>query len=358
MIERELARRPADAIQFPTTTIPPTAPKVSVVISSLDGGGELVRCIESLRMQDCPDFEILLVDNGSVDGSPEIIAEQFPAVRLIKSADNLGFAGGGNLGASMAGGEFLLFLNHDMEFSTSFLVELIRVMDEDPSIGIAQARVLKLDDRETIDTIGSFWTKTGFVIHRASLKEEAERPEGVQEIFAGAGGAILVRKEPFMRLGGFDADYLIYAEDVDLSWRFWLAGLRVVIVNSSIIYHAGGRTTKRLPPEFVIFHTFKNRLCTLLKNSTVGSLAQTGPLHLALCAGGVILFLSRGKLRTALAIMRAVFWNMTNARRTLAKRRRVSQLSGGRLSNPPRHLQRRMPFSYLIRAGDDYVRSW
>jgi len=333
-------------------------PLVSIVISNLNGGERLITCLNSLVAQRYANVEVVVVDNGSDDDSVELVERFHRGVKLIRSKRNLGFAGGGNLGASYCSGEYLLFLNHDMEFDPAFIRELVDVMAKDLGIGIAQAKILSSIDHHVVDSAGSFFTSTGFVLHRAQCPSTLSNSEDLQEIFGAAGGASIVRRSLYDKLGGFDGDYVIYAEDIDFSWRAWLTGYKVVLVPKAIIYHLGGHTTRRMPPSFVVYHTFKNRLCTLIKNLTPGQMFKVLPIHLAICFAAATLFVLKLKISNGWAIVRAIGWNIVNVKRSFKKRKEIDRIANVDRSELLSRLERRMPLMYLVNAGTKYVRSW
>ena len=224
---------------------------VSVIIVNYNGKNHLEKCLESLMKINYNNYEVILVDNNSSDGSIQFIEKFYPSIRLIKLKDNLGFAEPNNIAVKEAKGDLVLFLNNDTTVDPNFISEMIKVIKNDPKIAICQSLLLKPDG--TVDSSGDFLTTLG----RAYSSKE--KPEQVREIFSPRGASMLVKKNIFIELGGFDKKFFVSFEDVDIGWRAWIWGYRVVVVPNSIVYHVGGQTVKTISSE-IQFHGVKNNL--------------------------------------------------------------------------------------------------
>lgn len=331
---------------------------VSIVITSLNGRFLLPACLASLQRQTYASVETILVDNGSTDGSGDYVKRNYPWVRVIRAEKNLGFAGGCNLGAASAIGNKLLFLSNDTVVTPDFLDELAGAMNEDPATGVVQSKMFFMHNTMLIDSIGAFFTRTGILFNPLRGQVDTYKEESPSEIFAAQGACMMIRADLFEEIGGFDDDYVVYFDDTDLCWRSWLAGYKVKVVPQSHIYHKGGGTTSDDASGEVVFHSFKNRLCSLLKNLALKDMVTIIPVHLAICVVGSGLFFSRKKPKSGLAILRAIIWNLVNLRRTSRKRRDVGDNSVvPRVELFPR-LERRMPLSHLIHQGLSYSNEW
>jgi len=181
-----------------------------------------------------------------------------------------------------------------------------------------------MDDPRRLDTAGSFLTATGFLVHRGAYEPE-ERFTTSDEIFAAKGAALLLRRAALEETGPFDPRFFAYFEETDLCWRVWLAGWEVGFAADARVLHRLGATASTLPSAFVQFHSFKNRIRTLIKNLGAARLVWMLPYHLALCIGLVIWYALRGRFDIAAAILRAIWWNATHLRGTLRERRRVQR---------------------------------
>ena len=234
-----------------------SSPKISVIIVNYNGKKLLENCLESLFKTDYNNFEVILVDNNSTDGSMEFVTKNYPNVIVIKLDSNKGFAEPNNIGAKIAKGEYLLFLNNDTVTTTNFISEMVKVLEKDEKIAICQSLLLKPDGN--IDSSGDFIDKMGIVYNSKTKTDE------IKEISSARGASMLIRKKIFDKLGGFDEKFFFSFEDVDLGWRSWILGYKVVIVPNSIVYHSAGKTSSNFKPE-VAFHGLKNQLSMKITN--------------------------------------------------------------------------------------------
>jgi len=295
---------------------------VSVVIVNWNGLEELKGCLESLRSCGRA-LELIVVDNGSQDGSVAYLREQAD-VRTIENAYNTGYAPANNQGIAQASAEFVLLLNNDARVTPGFLEPMLQAMREGLDVGACQTRLLTTDEPPRVDGLGSYLTWTGFLYHyRYGKPDPGTGPPF--EIFAAKGAAMIIRRAALEQVGAFDADFFAYLEDSDLSWRIWLGGWRILCVPAALVFHRAGVTARRLPSALVTFHSFKNRLCMLLKNPAPSSAWRILPLHLALMLLLVLVEVVRGRPGAAGAIVRALGWNLHRLPQTLRKRREVQR---------------------------------
>ncbi|MGZ4315481.1 MAG: glycosyltransferase family 2 protein [Gaiellaceae bacterium] len=300
-------------------------PSVSIVIATTRGGPDLEACLDSIQAQAYGELEVIVIDNGSTDTELAGIPARFARARVLRNEENLGFVGANNQGIASSTGEFVFLLNDDTVLEPGALDQLVQSLAEHPLWAAAQAKLVRMDDPSVLDTAGSFLTATGFLVHRGSGEPEVEFDEA-DEIFAAKGAALLIRSDALRQVGVFDPDFFAYFEESDLCWRLWLAGWRVGFTPDARVRHKLGATAGGLPSEFVQFHSFKNRICTLAKNLGTLRLAWMLPYHLALCVALAAWYAVRGKPRLAGAIMRALAWNVGQLARTVSKRRTVQSL--------------------------------
>lgn len=336
---------------MPDRTQAERMPSVSIVIATTRGGADLEACLASIQAQPYAGLDVIVVDNGSKDPGIGDLPERFARVRLLRNEQNLGFVGANNQGIEASAGELVLLLNDDATLEPGALERLVHGLLEHPSWAAAQAKLVRMDDPSLLDTAGSFLTPTGFLIHRGS-REPAERFTASDEIFAAKGACLLVRREALREVGAFDADFFAYFEETDLCWRLWLAGWQVGFAADARVRHKLGATAGDLPSEFVQFHSFKNRICTLAKNLGPLRLAWMLPYHLALCLALAAWYSVRARPRLGGAIVRAVAWNAARAPRTLSKRRHVQSLRRVRDRELMTHILRPTP----LRTMRSYVR--
>jgi len=214
--------------------IPP--PLISVVILNWNGKEELHCCIQSVQEQTYPNLEILLVDNGSSDGSASYIRSVFPDLRLIVNTENLGYGGGNNRGIREAKGEYVLILNNDTEVERECIKRLWKCMESDRETGITTPKILLFGRTDTVDAAGLAVYPDGLSIGRGHLEPQAKYSQR-EEVFTGSGCASLFRREMLDEIGLFDEDFFAYAEDTDLGWRARLAGWKAYYVPEAVVYH-------------------------------------------------------------------------------------------------------------------------
>ncbi len=210
-------------------------PKISVVILNYNGLEWLPRCFDSLKQQTIfREIEVIVVDNASTDGSDRYTEERLqriPQGRLIKNQTNLFFCEGNNVGAASATGEFLLFLNFDLWLEPECLEKLYREVIA-TGADCATPVVLNYEDN-------SFQGCGSPGLDFFGLPTQMNVPDLTVEIFAAPGCSFLIKREIFNKVGGFPQEFLMYAEEIDLSWRVWIAGGKIVTVPTARIHHRG-----------------------------------------------------------------------------------------------------------------------
>jgi GT2 family glycosyltransferase len=258
-------------------------PSVSIIVLNWNGRPYLAECLESLRSQsyDGP-HQVVLVDNGSQDGSADMVEASFPEVRLIRSPVNLGFAAGNNLAARQLDTELLAFLNNDTRTDPNWLDELVRSVTEASDVASAGGRILSWDGK-TVDFIGGGATLTGLGMQFGyGQPASVDAPAG--DILFACGGSMIVKRDAYLQVGGLDDDYFLFYEDVDLGWRFWLAGYRVRYAPGAIMFHRHHGGTRRFEDERLAVLYERNALYTLYKNYDDRHLAAVLPAALLLAA--------------------------------------------------------------------------
>jgi GT2 family glycosyltransferase len=266
-------------------------PLVSIIILNYNGMKFVDKCLTSVLNTKYHNFEVIFVDNASTDGSLEYVKKRFGRNRHLKfviNEKNYGFAKGNNIGVRHAKGEYVVFLNVDTEVDSHWLTELVKVMSSDASIGAAQSKLLTMNDRKRIDACGLMLTPYGFFAERGSGEVDRGQCDSAVEIFAAKGAAMAVKREVLEKVGPFDEDYFIFAEEVDLCWRIWLAGYRVVLVPKSIVFHFGAGIVKTIWPQKSPPYWYKNTLMTFFKNASSKTLLKILPPFLLVSFAGSI----------------------------------------------------------------------
>ncbi len=307
-------------------------PLTSVIVLNYNGERFLGDCLKSVLDTDYPNFEVIVVDNNSKDCSLKVIkgvkplfeARRVPLV-VVKNSENLGFAEGNNVGARFARGKYIVFLNNDTLVERDWLGELVKILDNDSQVGAAQSKILSLGNNNLIDCAGGFLNPFGLAIERGFMEKDRGQYDKIDDIFYAKGTAAIFRRELFNFFGGFDPDYFLYHEEVDLCWRIRLGGYRIVFVPRSVIYHIGGVFAKKAH-SFVVFNHEKNRVCTLIKNYSFCNLIRYLSLLVFLEILQMISFIFVRKPEKAKAIFNALIWNFLNLKTILRKRRVVQDI--------------------------------
>lgn len=234
----------------------------SVVIVTYNGRRYLEECLHSVLKEADRDCEVIVIDNHSRDGSPDLIAERFPEVVLVRNAENVGFATACNQGARIAAGSVLVFLNQDTTVKPGWLRALVDGFDLGPAIGLTTSKVLLKLQPDRIQACGQDVHYTGLVFMRG-FRLPADSLNTPQEVAAVSGASFAVRKQVWEALGGFDETLYMYYEETDLSWRAQLAGYRCFYVPGSMVCH--DYRPPRLSPSR-LYHSIRNRHVMLLKN--------------------------------------------------------------------------------------------
>ncbi|MBI2821170.1 MAG: glycosyltransferase family 2 protein [Acidobacteria bacterium] len=234
---------------------------ISVLIPNFNGRRHLGACLESLQQQRRKIEEVVVFDNGSRDQSVEFISENFPSVRVIASADNCGFAGALNRAARCARGEWLAFMNNDMRAAPDWMEASLERSGTHECIA---SRILNWEG-DKVDFDGSSLQYLGFA-DQLGIGENSARPSAAGPILFPCGGAMFIRRDLFLDVGGFDEDYFAIYEDVDLGWRLWLQGHEVFFDPACVVYHRGHATLDARREEKKRYLMHRNALFTMIKN--------------------------------------------------------------------------------------------
>jgi GT2 family glycosyltransferase len=262
-------------------------PSVSVVIVNYNGRDYLERCLDSLNALDYPAgrVQVVLVDNASSDGSVELVRERFGDTVVLVNDTNTGFSPAVNQGARAATGRYLALLNNDAEADPAWLTEAVRVLEMDDDVACVASKILR-DDRTTIDYAGGQMAFYGHGFAARNKERDTGDDQPRATLFA-SGGAMVVRRDVFLDVGGFDDTYFAFFEDVDFGWRLWVLGHEVRYVPTSTVYHRHHGTIERFgyPRERYLLE--RNALRTIFKNYSDAMLARTlpGSIGLSLLRG-------------------------------------------------------------------------
>jgi GT2 family glycosyltransferase len=253
-------------------------PGVSVIIVNWNGLKYLETCLRSLKLLDYPPskLEIIVVDNNSSDGSVKYIQENFPRVKLSLLDDNYGFCAPNNDGAEMATGEYLVFLNNDTEVSPGWLRALVEPALVDKDVVSCASKMLYFDRRDTINTAGGKITIIGGGFYRGYGAKDGPLYDQAGYTGFGCAAGVLVRKDFFFAIGGFDEDHFAACEEHDLGWKAWLYGHKVAYAPGAVMYHRESGTfgTRSNADADKVFLNTRNRLFNIVKNLDGGNVVR------------------------------------------------------------------------------------
>jgi GT2 family glycosyltransferase len=212
-------------------------PAAAVIIVNWNGARYLRPCLDSLRRQTHPDFEVIVVDNGSTDGSVEMMRADYPEARLLALGQNYGFIVACNEGARLTEAEILVMLNNDTEAEPGWLVALCRALEDNPQAGSAASKMLLFDRRDTLHNAGDILGPGLMPQNRGVWEVDHGQYDAQTDVFGACGGAAAYRRALWQQLGGFDERLFMYLEDVDLAWRAQDAGWTCIFAPEARVYH-------------------------------------------------------------------------------------------------------------------------
>ncbi len=334
--------------------------ELSVIIVNYNGRDYVERCVDSILRSNANNFEIIVVDNGSSDGSVESLKSKYARssdkIVFLELEKNYGPARARNEGTKLAKGEFLCFLDNDTEVEKNWSQAAISEFKKEEGLGIIQCKLLLAKERNRIDYVGEYLGQNGFLVQRAMAgKIDQGQYDQEAQILAAKSAGMFIRKKAFNEAGGFDEDYFIYLEETDLGWRTWLAGYTVKFVFQSRVYHEFGTSTvilgKSQSSHNAKFHGCKNYVATLIKNLGFWNLIKILPLHVLLWLGLAWFSLLKGRPKVFLWIHKAIGWNILNLTRTLAKRRVIQNRRTLTDRELFKIILRKKPLSYFFKKA-------
>lgn len=256
-------------------------PLVSAVVVNWNGLGCVDDCLASLLRQTWPALEIIVVDNGSRDGSRELLRSRYGSrITLIESPVNLGFAGGNNLGIRAAKGAYVVLLNNDAVAERGWVAALVGAAEADPQVGMCASKILVLGSKGLIDSAGLLMSADGIGRGRGRLEPDGDPYASPDEALMPSACAALYRRAMLDDVGLFDADFFAYCEDTDLGLRGRLAGWKCRYVPGAVVHHAYSRSTAPYS-AFKAFHVERNRCFVVLKCFPARAILASVPCTLA-----------------------------------------------------------------------------
>ena len=244
---------------------------VSVIIPHLNGKYHLDDCLGSLRRQSYSNFETILVDNGSSDGTQEYVRTHYPEVKLVELGDNKGFTGACNAGFNVSKGDLIILLNNDTEVDANWLEALVSAFERVPSAGSIASKMMLFDQRETFHTAGDYYRINGLPGNRGVWQHDNGQYDRETFVFGACGGAAAYRRSLLEEIGFLDDDFYFSCEDIDLAWRIHLAGSSVLYTPDAVVYHklkasaGSGTTSSYYDGRNFLYVIWKNYPSSLLR---------------------------------------------------------------------------------------------
>lgn len=237
--------------------------KVTIIIPNYNGLKFMEPCFESLSRQTTDDYEVLVVDNGSSDGSVQWLKErEIPSIFLV---ENTGFSGAVNVGIKAAKTPYVILLNNDTEVDEDYVRQMVRAIEKSPSIFSVSSRILQLYNRELMDDAGDMYTILGWAYQRG-VGQSAAGYRREREVFSASAAAGIYRREVFESIGYFDEMHFAYLEDVDVGYRAKIAGYHNRYCPEAVVYHAGSATSGSKYNSFKVKLAARNNVYLNYKN--------------------------------------------------------------------------------------------
>ncbi len=275
--------------------------EVSVIIPNLNGIKHIEKCLKSVLSSDMK-TEIIVVDNGSTDGSREIVEKEFPSVRLISFPENRGFCAAVNEGIRASESPYVFLLNNDAAVMPDTISRLYRALSDCPGAFSCQALMLRMSDERIIDSAGDYYCALGwaFALGKDRLREDFEKYTSRRRIFSSCAGAAMYRRSIFDRIGLFDENHFAYLEDVDLGYRARIFGYESYILKDAVVLHEGSGSTGSRYNTFKVYHSSRNSIYLIYKNMPAGQILLNLPLLAAGFALKTAFFAKKGFGKTYL----------------------------------------------------------
>jgi len=291
---------------------------VTVIIVNWNGKKLLPDCLESLRKQQFKDFSTILVDNGSSDGSLDLVSRHYPEIKTISLRENMGFAVANNVAFSRAETKYVALLNNDAVAHPEWLKRLTDSLEKDQNAGFAASRILYYDNPEIIDRAGDSYSTAGAGILRGRGSKATDYGQP-QYIFGACAAAAMYRKAMIDHVGFFDPKFFLIYEDVDLSFRAQLSGYQCLYVPSAIVYHKVSSSIIRDSPVSV-YHGHRNLEWVYFQNMPPGLLLRSLLSHAAYDFAAFFYFTGKGMTKP---FLKAKWHAIRSIKRIMKNRRQV-----------------------------------
>ena len=291
---------------------------VSIIIVNWNGRKFIEKCLNGLRKQTYKDFSIILVDNGSSDGSLDLISKNYPEVETIALSENLGFATANNIAIKSVNTEYVALLNNDAVPHPEWLEHLLKALWQNPEAGFATSKMLFYHNSKIIDRAGDVYTTAATALLRGRGKP-SETYNNQEWVFGACAGAALYRTRMLEDIGLFDEDFFLLYEDVDLSFRAQLQGYKCLYVPDAIVYHMASQSIGYDSP-ISVYYSHRNLEWVYIHNMPATLIKRTLVPHIVYDIVAFFFFAARGR---AAEFIKAKWHALKGLNRALKKRRRI-----------------------------------
>jgi GT2 family glycosyltransferase len=326
--------------------------KIAVVILNWNGKELLAQFLPKV-LAFSNDATIYVADNASADDSIAYVKANFPTVKIIENAENGGYAKGYNDALPFVEEDIFCLLNSDVEVTENWLTPILELFKINPETAIVQPKILDFKQKthfEYAGAAGGYIDKYGYPFCRGRIFHTLEKDEGqyddVSDIFWASGACLFIRKSVFQELNGFDEDFFAHQEEIDLCWRAFNLGYAAQYISESVVYHVGGATLDSTNPRKTYLN-FRNSLCMLAKNLPKGKLFPIIFTRLVLDGIAAIQFLTKGKFKHFIAIIKAHFHFYARFPKMVKKR--------GKYQQKQYFLHKSIVYSYFIKGKKQYT---
>lgn len=298
--------------------------KVTVVIPNYNGIAYVADCLDALRKQTGCAFHTIVVDNGSTDGSYELVRDNYPEAACIRFPENTGFCKAVNAGIKASHTPYVILLNNDTKVLPGFVKALVKAVEASPDIFSVSAMMLQMNRPDRIDDAGDFYSALGWAYARGKDKPASDYQKGT-DIFAACGGAAIYRRSIFQKIGLFDEQHFAYLEDIDIGYRARLAGYRNRYEPKAKVLHAGSGSSGSRYNAFKVKHSAANNIYLIYKNMPLFQILLNFPL---LAAGFFIKFLFFISKGMGMIYLNGIRSGFQKCRSREGRRRKIRYQSG------------------------------
>lgn len=267
--------------------------EVTVVIPNYNGIDFVGVCLDSIRKQNMKDFAVILVDNGSTDGSRQLVETQYPEVQVIGLKENTGFCRAVNEGIRASVTPYVILLNNDTQAAPDFVGKLLNAIKCRKKAFSCGAKMIQFHNRDCIDDAGNLYNALGWAYARGKGRPEQKYNRSCR-VFSTCGGASIYCRSVLDEIGFFDEEHFAYLEDTDIGYRARIQGYENWFIPEAVVYHIGSGTSGSRYNQFKIRYSSRNNIYMLYKNMPIAQLILNLPLLILGFGAKIVFFAARG----------------------------------------------------------------